>query len=254
MKWRDYLKDPVLRGFAAIEEGGWRILVRRGYEEWAMAGATGGQSGERVVGGGRAEHPVIELPDGGEAVVRQYRRGGLMRYINRDRYFIGHRAFEETRVTVHAAEAGVAAPEVIAAGERRTGFVYRAWIATRWIAAATDLASWLAGRTDAEVGTGLGKAGDQIGRMHAAGIAHPDLNLRNLLVVERPPERLEVHLIDFDRAALLPGPVHPLERARELRRLARSARKLGVPLDSGGWTALREGYGRGWPSDSLPPP
>ena len=93
-------------------------------------------------------------------------------------------------------------------------------------------------------------AGEQIGMMHRGGVAHPDLNLRNLLVSsETPGADPLVFLLDFDRAEAGDGPVSDARRRRDLKRLGRSARKLGVPLGTAGWGALREGYGAGWPLD-----
>jgi 3-deoxy-D-manno-octulosonic acid kinase len=80
--------------------------------------------------------------------------------------------------------------------------------------------------------------------MHDAGISHPDLNLRNLLIVD---PSAEVVVIDFDRARVFDGSAPASARARNLRRLARSARKLGITFDDLAWAALRSGYGGGWP-------
>ena len=82
--------------------------------------------------------------------------------------------------------------------------------------------------------------------MHAAGVAHPDVNLRNLLIVERETAP-EVWMLDFDRARVHAGPVPATRRTADLRRLARSARKLKAPVDADGWLALRDGYGDDWP-------
>jgi 3-deoxy-D-manno-octulosonic acid kinase len=191
----------------------------------------------------------VELPGGERVVVRRYLRGGLMRRLNRERYFAGHRAFDELRVTEHAAAAGVRVPVVLAAVERRAGIAYTASLATRWIAGGEELAGWLAGKEPATVAAALLDAGRQLALMHDAGIAHPDMNLRNLLVVGDAPD---VYVLDFDRARLLPRPVPRPLRARGLLRLARSARKLRAPIDSAGWAALRDGYGPAWPlSDAL---
>jgi tRNA A-37 threonylcarbamoyl transferase component Bud32 len=143
---------------------------------------------------------------------------------------------------------GVRVAEVVAAAEYRARPGYRAALATLWIPEARELAGWLAGGApgSAEV---LREAGRQIARMHAAGIAHPDLNLRNLLVAEGPAGRA-VHLIDFDRARAFPGAVPGPRRARDLRRLARSARKLRAPIGPAAWEAFREGYGAAWPLSS----
>jgi 3-deoxy-D-manno-octulosonic acid kinase len=78
-------------------------------------------------------------------------------------------------------------------------------------------------------------------------VGHPDLNLNNFLLVDGPDGEPTVYIIDFDRASLYPGPVPAWRRARDLRRLARSARKLRADISSDEWVALREGYGAGWP-------
>jgi hypothetical protein len=82
------------------------------------------------------------------------------------------------------------------------------------------------------------EAGRQIARMHAAGVAHPDLNLRNLLVVageddeEAPGDgSLTAWVIDFDRARLFDGPVPPERRAADLARLGDEA---GAAAGGGG--------------------
>lgn len=242
MRWRDYLSDPDLRDFVPLESGPVRALVRRGCEAWApVLGVEGSPEGVASVGGGRAAHPLVELPGGDRALVRAYRRGGLVARVTRDRYLAGSRAFEELRVTEHARARGVRVPEGLAAAQRRERIGYRAWLATRWVEGAAPLVEWL-GRGGSVEGV-LRATGAQIAAMHEAGIAHPDLNLHNLLVAGGD----EVYLLDFDRAVLLPHPAPRRRRARDLRRLARSARKLGASVGARGWAALREGYGAGWP-------
>lgn len=247
MNWTRYLCDPALAGYVPVERHGARALVLAELREQVeMLGlAAGPVEAEEVVAGGRVAHPVVRLPDGVRAVVRGYRRGGMVRHLNRERYLAGHRAFEELRVTARARRAGVRAPEVLAAVERPRGIGYTARLATRWIEGAHGLPEWLGAADPGRRAEVLGEAGRQVARMHAAGIAHPDLNLGNLLV--RESSGGEVILLDFDRARLTDGAVAPGRRARDLLRLARSARKLRAPIDGAGWAALREGYGSGWP-------
>lgn len=255
MHWTRSLDDPALAAFAARERDGVRLLVRSGYEAWVDRFGLGSEeawSGE-VVGGGRRPHPLVELPGGERVVVRRYLRGGAVRHLNRARYFVGDRAFEELRAVERARAGGVRTPVVIAAAQRQHAFGYSAWLATRWIPSALDLCAWLRARSPAERAEALREAGRQIARMHAAGVAHPDLNLRNLLVAPAGAGGAEeVHLLDFDRARLHTGPVPAARRGRDLLRLARSARKLRAPIDGAGWEALRAGYGEGWPLRSFP--
>lgn len=223
--------------FARVSVGSARLLVRDGYEGMArvLVDAWEG-SAEEWIEGGRAPHPVVALPDGGKAVVRRYRRGGMVRHLNRDRYFGGDRAAHELRATEGARAGGVHAPEVIAAGRIGALPGYRAMIATRLIPGVQDAATaLLGGRDKNEV---LFEAGQQIGRMHAAGVAHPDLNLRNLLVGKMG----ELWVIDFDRALVVEGVVPRARRQRDLARLVRSFAKLGMPLNSVRLGALEVGY------------
>lgn len=202
-----------------------------------------------MVEGGRTPHPVIALEGGERAVVKEYLRGGAIRHLNRARYFFGHRALAELIATERARNAGVRAPAVLLAAERRLGVGYTARLGTRWIAHGRHGEAWLRGASLESRNWVLVEAGRQIALMHDAGIAHPDLNLRNLLIVGSPDtaEPL-VYLLDFDRARLYPAAVPATRRARDLERLGRSARKLELALEfDDGWRALRAGYGAAWP-------
>lgn len=202
---------------------------------------------ETRVEGGRAAHPVVELGDGLRAVVRGFRRGGLVRHLNRDLYFLGDRAFQELRVAERARAAGVRTPRVLAATRHRAGPGYRATLATEWIRDGRDLADWLRDADDRNRRRALEEAGRQIGVMHGAGIEHPDLNLRNFLVREGEGGRLEVWLLDFDRARARERALTTQERAPSLHRLGRSARKLGLAFTAEDWSRLARGYGPAWP-------
>ena len=250
--------EPVLVPFQLHRCGDALLLARAGEEDAVAAlnclgvAIPGCERSATVVGmveGGRIPHPVVELDGGARVVVKEYLRGGAMRHLNRARYFFGNRAVEELIATERARSAGVRVPEVLVASERRRLIGYTAYLATRWIAHGAHGEAWLRRAPWARCATVLAEAGRQIALMHDAGIAHPDLNLRNLLVVE-PPGATEplVYLLDFDRARLYDSPVPAPRRADDLERLGRSARKLGLALEDGqGWDALRSGYGEGWP-------
>jgi 3-deoxy-D-manno-octulosonic acid kinase len=219
--------------------------VLHGYEEAAKEiVAGGGRVGGETVGGGREAHPVVALPGGERAVVRRYRRGGLVRHLNGGRYFAGNRAFDELRATERARAGGVRTARVLVAAEHPRTFGYTALLATLLVPGAVDAARWLAREDAAAREAMLREAGRQLGMMHAAGVQHPDANLRNLLVTAGG-DGVRVAVIDFDRARVHDGEVPAPRRAADLRRLARSARKLRAEV---AWEALREGYGPGWPA------
>ncbi|HEU0013120.1 MAG TPA: lipopolysaccharide kinase InaA family protein [Longimicrobium sp.] len=250
MDWRTYVGQHALADFEPLEHEGARMLVRRGYEESArlLVERPKLPQAEVFVGGGRQAHPVIVLPTGEKAVVKRYHRGGLMRRVNRELYFGGNRAFDELRATERARTAGVQAARVLAAIERPGTVGYRAMLVTLLIPGATDAAAWLHDAAAPDRALALREAGRQLAAMHAAGVSHPDVNLRNLLVASGGNGAApEVWILDFDKSRVHPGPVPVGRRVEDLRRIVRSARKLRTPIGDEGWRALREGYGDDWP-------
>ncbi|MBW3571281.1 MAG: hypothetical protein KY467_09255 [Gemmatimonadetes bacterium] len=248
MDWKTYVGEHALADFVPLEHEGARMLVRRGYEDAArLLVEYRTLPAVETLGGGREAHPVVVLPTGEKAVVRHYRRGGLVQRINQTRYFGGNRAFDELRATERARTGGVRTARILAAVERPRTVGYTARLATILIPGARDAAAWLHGAAaDARLEM-LRDAGRQLAAMHQAGVAHPDVHLRNLLVSDANGG-VEVCLLDFDKARVHDGAVPRARRATDLRRLARSARKLKAEVGAEGWSALREGYGEGWPS------
>ena len=170
--------------------------------------------------GGRGEALAVNGPFGA-AVLKSYRRGGLMRRIVRQRYaWLGlerARSVREWRVLRALHEAGLPVPEPLAAYVRRIGPVYEAALMTRLIENARPL-NEVAAEFDAKRWAAVDAL---IGRFAEAGLRHPDLNATNILVT--PDRRL--WMIDFDRARLGDRPVDP---APMHARLARSLAKLGI--------------------------
>ena len=246
MDWKTYAGQHALADFVPLEHEGARMLVRRGYEDSArLLVERKTLPAVEMLGGGRQAHPVVVLPTGEKAVVRRYHRGGLMQRFNQSRYFGGNRAFDELRATERARAGGVRTARILAAIEHPRTMGYTAMLATLLIPGARDAARWL-GEEPADADAMLRDAGRQLAAMHAAGVSHPDVNLRNLLVAGGPGAP-EVWLLDFDRARVYAGPATRARRAADLRRLARSARKLRVPIAVDGWAAFQEGYGDDWP-------
>src|SRR5687768_854647 len=248
MDWKTYAGQHALADFVPLEHEGARMLVRRGYEDSArLLVEYKTLPAVEMLGGGREAHPVVVLPTGEKAVVRAYHRGGLIQRVNASRYFGGNRAFDELRATERARTGGVRTARILAAVERPRTVGYTAMLATILIPGARDAAVWMgAAAGDAKLEM-LREAGRQMSAMHQSGVAHPDVHLRNLLVADADGGP-EVWLLDFDKARVHDGPVPRARRATDLRRLARSARKLKAEVGPEGWLALREGYGESWPS------
>jgi tRNA A-37 threonylcarbamoyl transferase component Bud32 len=177
-------------------------------------------------------------------LVRHCTHGGILARLLGDVYLDGNRFLREVAVADALRRRGVPTPEMIA-GIRREAFpgIYRAEIVTREVPGARDLAEALralppddaAARRDL-----LGAAARLLRRTHEAGLRHPDLNARNLLVAHDGTAMI----IDLDRAEL--ADVLPLrERIAALARLYRSLHKLGLapqPVTDDDWRAFYHAY------------
>jgi 3-deoxy-D-manno-octulosonic acid kinase len=165
----------------------------------------------------------------GPAVLRSYRRGGLVARFSRDRYlWTGEdrtRPFSEFRLLAHMRSQGLPVPAPLAAGYRRTGLLYQASILTAEIVQATTLAEQLS-RSIGEIATWR-TLGETLARFHALGICHADLNAHNLL----QDADHSWWLIDFDRGVR--RTVDARWPQSRLARLQRSLLKLGAAQLSG---------------------
>jgi 3-deoxy-D-manno-octulosonic acid kinase len=178
-----------------------------------------------AIAGGRGGAWRLTLPGGLRAVLRCYRRGGLVARVVRETYlgFVG-RPFHELEVTAEARRRGVAAPEVLAA-RVEGGLLYRGAIVTAEVPGAVTLLEAMRRASDDAGRRALAaRAGSVVAHMHRAGVWHADLNLTNLLVPVGDAPGLTI--LDLDRARLGSRPLPPRACRQNLARLARSLRKL----------------------------
>jgi 3-deoxy-D-manno-octulosonic acid kinase len=198
----------------------------------------------RAQAGGRGGVAIIDTP-AGEAVLRHYRRGGMVANLLGDRYlFTGAqrtRSAREFRLLVELARRGLPVPPALASRYVRHGLRYSADLITLRIPDAATLAERLA---DGAFNTGLAsQVGELIARFHREGAWHADLNAHNILVNGEG-----LYLIDFDRGRLR-QPSSGWQRSN-LARLKRSLVKLGArdaagdTFDAEWWPALIEQYER----------
>jgi len=174
--------------------------------------------------------------------LRHYRRGGQVGRLVDDSYlWLGlrlTRPWREFRVTRELHAKGLPVPRPIAAHVERRGLLYHADLLTLRIPGAEPLADVLMDRTLPQ--THWEVLGRVLRRFHDAGVLHGDINVRNVL---RDARGL-FHLIDFDKARLLPsGPW----QAQNLARFRRSLDKLKAAdpafhFTEGDWQALQSGY------------
>lgn len=195
-------------------------------------------------GVGRAPTRVEWLPGLCDPVhVRRVLHGGWLAPLWRGRIAGLGRVRDELAVTMRLCAAGAPVPVPAFAVGRRSGPLWRAAVCTVHVDGAVDAIRLLrsAPAPDA-VADAARAAGAAVRRLHDLGVRHADLHLGNLLL-RADPGGWRAWVIDLDRARL-GAPVAPARRARECRRLLRSARKrrLDAVLGASGLAAFREGY------------
>jgi 3-deoxy-D-manno-octulosonic acid kinase len=179
---------------------------------------------------------------GGEAwVLRHYRRGGAIARLSGDAYlWTGAertRSFAEWRLLRQLREWQLPVPRPVAARYLRSGLVYRADLITAELPTRRTLAAALAAAPLPPSGwLAIGRC---IGRLHARGVHHADLNAHNLLLDEDD----SVYVLDFDRGRIR---ARGAWESRVLARLRRSLLKVtaGRPADRFGeeqWRTLLAG-------------
>lgn len=173
--------------------------------------------------------------ENGFGILRECRRGGLVRFLLPDVYLLHNRPYRELRVHALLYDRGLSVPEPLGVVWRRAGRVfYRGAVATREIEGC-DLLEYLRGNPPDADDT-LRRAGRLIRDMHDLGAYHADLQVRNVLVGRDG----RLYLIDFDKARHLPR-VSPRRRACNLLRFRRSLEKSGLPASC--HALVLEGYG-----------
>lgn len=212
--------------------------------EWCDTSALGSSARARTGGTGRGATLYFDI-DGRTLVLRQYRRGGMMRQLG-DRYLrLGlrrSRAWRELALLVRLHGVGLPVPRPVAARVEPVGTLSpfaRQVLLTEYVPRTRTLTAVLRRGTLAD--TAWRDIGETIARLHAAGVDHADLNAHNVLLDEDGG----VYLIDFDRGRLRASPGE--WRSRNLARLRRSLDKLsgderGLYFDDADWQALQSGY------------
>lgn len=226
------LREKEIEGFESRSRGAQQAQVRSDYADTIAAALFDGIGCILVDGAGRGG--ILRFPCGGAwAVLRRYRRGGLLRALMRDKYLLDNRPLRELQLHVRLERMGLPVPEALGAVWERRGPMYCGAIVTRELEA-VDLRRFL-NENPGHAADVLRETGALIRRMHDAGVYHADLQLANILAADRT-----LHLIDFDKARIC-GSLSPCQRSRNLLRLRRSFERNGFPAAL--FDSVREGYG-----------
>ncbi|MDF5473682.1 3-deoxy-D-manno-octulosonic acid kinase, partial [Vibrio parahaemolyticus] len=148
------------------------------------------------------------------------RRGGLFGKLVKDNYWFSGweqtRCAQEFQLLLTLINAGVHVPRPIAARAVKSGLTYQADLLSERIPNARDLVSILQEKPLPE---GMyQKIGQEIAKMHNAGVNHTDLNIHNILIDDKD----KVWIIDFDKCR---KQEHGDWKKQNLERLLRSFKK-----------------------------
>lgn len=227
----------VPAGFERVRAGGAVALTRPSARDWVEAtlggGATLYDAARELSQGtmvGRGVVHVVAAPTGEDKrwAVRRYMRGGWIRWLG-DRYVRGGtpRPFQELAASMAALQRGVSTPPVICAAVYSRGIFYRGDLITEYISNSRDLASMLFGvspearrESSSHRIAIVAAAGDLIRKMALAGVLHPDVNAKNILI-HGDPEAPHAMLLDLDRCVISKVPAST-STAPVYRRLERS--------------------------------
>ncbi|MFK7993834.1 MAG: 3-deoxy-D-manno-octulosonic acid kinase [Granulosicoccus sp.] len=166
-------------------------------------------------------------------VLRNYRRGGLIRHISKMHYlFVGlnrTRAMQEFDLLIFLQNKALPAPLPYACKVKRYGILYTASLVThrlpgRTLAERLTSDGWLSSVKDSDEKYWQ-NVGDLIARFHVAGIFHADLNAHNIMLDDEG----KATLIDFDRGRIRSLPKNPAQGGwclNNILRLERSLKKI----------------------------
>lgn len=184
------------------------------------------QPGARAMKG-RATAWAAALPGGAEIVVRHSRHGGLLAPITGDLFRRPTRAPHELGASLRLAAAGVPTPDVLAyAVYPAFGPFVRADVASRLLRGSALPDVWTDTLTFDETWVLVGALSRLLTALRKAGAYHPDLNVRNVLIVDGPGEPAAA-VLDVDRV-VFGTPGDSSLGAKNLRRLLRSMGKEGI--------------------------
>ena len=222
--------DPEL--LAQVPEGDIDQIFEAEY--WQQQDAISGSAQ------GRGTTWFIQL-DGIQAALRHYRRGGLFGKLVEDQYRFSDcestRCAMELNVLSVLANAGVNIPKPIAARAIKSGLLYRADLMSERIPNAKDLVDVLVNSPiDADV---YRRIGQEVRKMHDAGVNHTDLNIHNILL----DDSQTVWIIDFDKCRQQAGDDWKESNLNRLKRsFLKEVNKRQIQWQESDWGYLNDGY------------
>jgi hypothetical protein len=185
---------------------------------------------------GRTQIRILE-PD---LVLRTLSHGGLFRHMTGQRFLSPARSLRELEISVHLIKSSVPTPEILALEILKKGPFCHITVISKLVPDSVDLLTYLEDHCEdsAEI---LQHTGGLIQKIHASGVYHADLHVKNILLdKDKKP-----WVIDLDKAYRFSTQGFLLKQ-KTLRRFIHSCRKWQkkgrIILPKGWEEALRDGY------------
>ncbi len=185
---------------------------------------------------GRAQIRIIE-PD---LVVRTLTHGGLLRRISGRRFVSPARSMRELTISAYLTAQGIPTPEILALVLRRDGLFYHIAVISKLVPDSIDLLTYLEKPHQDSLAI-LENTGCLIRKIHALGLYHADLHIKNILL----DEDKKPWLIDLDKGYRF-STLGPVLQQKTLRRFIHSCKKWQkknrIILPQAWESAVRKGY------------
>jgi len=239
------LNKEILPQFEKVVIGRTTILVKDEYRDQILSlkGSLSGKikEGELFPGvsllKGRNVIPCIPIKGSDDRmIIKHYEHGGLFRKITRDILLGNSRPFRELVILETAFQKGIPVPEALAARvDRIFGPFYKGEITYKEIPHSTNLLEYLKrlNRRPKEEKISakrkiINSLAEAIKKMHASGIYHADLNIRNVLI-RNTGKGIQIYLLDFACSKVIEN-ISLRAKIKNLARLNRSCEKWKAPL------------------------
>lgn len=235
------MSQTVPRDFSRFRAGTTQAIAHEAHLPWVRGViereplyAWAAQQPDRRSFLGRVPAFSVPAPElGTRVVVRRSHHGGLLGPLRRDLFLPPTRAPYELLVSHLLASVGVRTPPVVAIAVYRAGPVLRRSDVVSLEVPGRDLGAALSERPGDEVRRAwLAPVAHLIRALSAVGAWHPDLNIKNILLVGSEPTSMDAYVLDVDRILFHP-PGDPAVQAANLDRLERSVRKWRARFGAG---------------------
>jgi 3-deoxy-D-manno-octulosonic acid kinase len=144
---------------------------------------------------GRGGIRIVEVA-GKKLVCRQYLHGGLFRAFTRDLFFSAHRNAQEVEILLHLKEQGFPVITPFATLTEAGTLTKKLYLVTTLEEGAINLLEYLKRSERRARLRAIKKFAELLWRLEEAGVYHPDLHLRNVVLTAEG----EMLFLDFDKA------------------------------------------------------